>query len=309
MDELQEFLDSLGLVNCDAGDIAGFGFAGCKKDKNRIVTIELTKAGFNYEGKSKTYIQAQQKLGNIIILQDVVSFETADSTPNYDTRPGSNLDRLAGETPGKTVVMFDNGMDFGNSLRDLISYGQYNLAAYDVSGAKYVIKTKSGKVKGISIAQIYVMPYKGSDGTVAPSTKMEFQYTDVSEETRQVRIDADSLDFSPSELTDVNDITLNIEPITAGTSIVFNPLLGDRTHQVPGITIANLKVSKTTAGNTTTITPTVIVYGPDSVTLTVPTLASGDIVTIQTNDVVSLKNIILIEEILYKSKKETAIVA
>jgi hypothetical protein len=79
MNELAELLASLNLLNCSASEMPGFGFAGCKRDKNRVVTIELTRAGFAYQGKSKAYIRQEQLKGNIIILQGVVSFETIES--------------------------------------------------------------------------------------------------------------------------------------------------------------------------------------------------------------------------------------
>lgn len=306
MDELAELLASLNLLNCSASEMPGFGFAGCKRDKNRVVTIELTRAGFAYQGKSKAYIRQEQLKGNIIILQGVVSFEPEDHKPTYDVRPGSGLNRLAGEVPGLTKVMFDNGIDFANALRSLLSFGAWNLAVYDVDGAKFLIQTKSGTVKGISIGQIYPYTYKGGDGTKAPVTSMEFQILDVTEESRQVRIDASELDFTPTELTDVNDITLNVRPTAAGTKVLFNPLLSDKSHQVPNLTVAKLKYKV----NGTTVVPSGISYSSDApyVALTVAALSVNDVITLQTNNATTGLNAIEIDDILYKSAKETVTV-
>lgn len=309
MTPLEELFAQLDVVNCTSGEMKGFGLAGCRKDRDRVVTVEITPSNFFYEEKQTlAYIREQQQKGKIIILQGVISFVEEDTQPTIETLPGSNIDVVAGEVPKKYTLTFNNGIDFSEALRQLNSQGRYNIALYDVKGSKFLTKTKSGKVKGFGMGMFYASPYMGSDGAKSAKQTAKYQIIDITEEDRQVIITSDQLDYSPNELQDVNDITLNIEPIVAGSTITFKPLLLDRSHLVENLDVANLRL--TVDGSP--VVPTSVSYTttPGKVVITVPTpLAAADVVTLQTHDATIGKNIILVEEILYKSQEETAIVS
>jgi len=285
MDELQELLDSLNVVNCDGGDIFGTGQAGCKFDWSRIKTLEFSKIGFKYEGKSLAYIQEQQQKGNLIIAQNVVSFVDATADPNIITREGSGLKVVAGENPYEYNITFDNGVNFWKALRSMNSNGQYALALYDTEGNKIFTQTKSGVVRGFNLAMMQTGKYVGKDGVNASGQVLTLQIADFKDMDRQTWITADELDYSPSDLDGVNDVEITLNPVVAGaTTLVFTPLLKDRTHLVEGLLLADFLVQKTTAGVTTTVTATgTAVYNntDKTVTLTVPAAVAGSIYSVK----------------------------
>lgn len=291
------------VINSSSADLKGLGLAGAKKDRKRIITVELSRNGFYYEDKQTlSYIREQQQKGNLLILQGVISFTEDETTPTIDTYEGSNIDYVTSEVPKRYTIVFNNGIDFSEAIRGLNSFKGFNIALYDETGAKFMTRTKSGRVKGFGLGMFYASPYAGGN---SPRQTVRYQIIDIGEEDRQVMIQNDKLDYSPSELDDVNDITLNIEPLVAGSSIIFQPLLGDRTTLVPNMEVDNLKVTV----NGAAVVPSDIVYNGGKVELTLAApLAATDIVTMQTFYALTGKNVILIGDTLYKSEVETAVV-
>lgn len=305
IDELNEQID---VVSSSSGDLKGLGLAGSKKDRQRVVTLELTKKGFYYEDKQDlAYIREQQQKGNMIIVQGVISFTEEQTTPTIETYTGSNIDEVIAEVPKRYTAVFNNGIDFSEAVRGLNGFKKFNLALYDVTGAKFMTKTKSGRVKGFGLGNFYASPYSGGDGSTGAKQTVTFQIIDISEEDRQVYIGSNKLDYSPDELDDVNDITLNISPLFTGPSLTFQPLLNDKTTLVPNINPQNLRITV----DGLPVVPSAISYltTPGKVVATLPApLANGDVVTMQTFAPTLGKNVILIDDILYKSGVETAIV-
>jgi len=312
MDELQELLDSLNVVNCDGGDIFGTGQAGCKFDWNRIRTIEVTRVGFKYEGKSLEYIQQEQQKGNIIILQNIDSFLDATADPNIITREGSGLKYVPGENPYEFNVTFDNGVNFWKALRKLNSNGEYAVALYDTEGNKIFTQTKSGTVRGFNTGMFFTGKYVGKNGATATGQVLTFQIRDFKDMDNQVWITSDELDYSPDELDGVNDVVITLDPVVVGaTSLVFSPLLKDKTHLVEGLLIADFLVTRNNAGTITPITPTAISYNATTkkVTLTVPTTVAG-IYSVKLHDAVLNTDIIVTPDFgLAKSNEASALVA
>lgn len=302
---LSDLINVINKVDCSGSAVLGTGLAGCRVDRKRVVTLELTPRNYRYtDVPNLAYIRAGQATGDIIILPGVITFADNTADDNITTREGSGVKKVAGKNPYEFTATFDNGIQFHKALVALSGNGQYNIAFYDVDGNKFLTQTKSGAVKGYTLGMFEAGKYMGANGTDSSSETVTFQLADRSEmDERQSWIDADSLDFSPAtELDGVNETVITINPLATGaTSIIISPLLSDKTHLVEGLLLADFRLTK----NGTVLTPTAMTYNTSAktVTFTVAALAAADVIT------ASLDNIVLtLEGVLYKSNTATAIV-
>ncbi len=307
-----ELLAQLQVVNCGVGDLLGTGQEGCNFDWDRVETIEITPRGFAYEEEQNlAYIQEQQQLSKVIILKGIKSFKLVPVEPEISTAEGSGYETVTGELPYKYEVMFDNnGVNFWKALRMLNSKDRFNVAFYDVTGAKIFTQTKAGVVKGFSTKMIYTGQYKGKEGNSAAESKMTIQLADsVQEMARQTWITGEELDFSPTDLSGQNDVNITLAPVAAlATTIVATVLLIDKSHFLDGTVLTDYRVKK----NGTVITPSAFVSDANAktVTFTIPATAVADIYTVETWDATLMTNVILnvATGLVYKSNVATALV-
>lgn len=294
----------LNAVNCSANGVLGTGLAGCRIDRKRIVALGLLQKGYKFtQDPDKEYMRQLQQDGILIMLQGVVTF--VDNTPEDTiiTREGSGLKKVAGKMPYEYMATFDNGVKFHKALTSLSSYEAYDIIFFDVENTMWLTTGKDGVPSGFSLGMFENGKYTGSNGTDAASQSVTFQLEDRNEFDKYAGWYTDAeLDFTGSKLTGVNEVLITPNAIVAGTSMVVSAFLFDKTHPVEGLLFGDFKVTKN--GNASN--PTAAVYNATTkkYTLTVPTLASADIVT------VSLNGIILTPlDLLYKSNTASVIVS
>ncbi len=306
-----ELQAQLSVVNCGVGDLLGTGQEGCNFDWDRVETIEITPRGFAYEdAQNLAYIQEQQQLSKVIILKGIKSFKLVPVEPEISTAEGSGYETVTGELPYKYEVMFDNnGVNFWKALRMLNSKDRFNVAFYDVTGAKIFTQTKAGVVKGFSTKMIYTGQYKGKEGNTAAESKMTIQLADsVQEMARQTWISGDELDFSPTDLSGQNDVNITLQPVAnLATTITASVLLMDKSHFVDGTILTDYRVKK----NGSVITPSAFLSDSNAKTVrfTIPAVASLDVYTVETWDSTIPSNVILntATGLIYKSNLATVI--
>jgi hypothetical protein len=83
-------------------------------------------------------------------------------------------------------------------------------------------------------------------------------------------------DFDYDDIDGVNEVVITIDPVTAGTSVVFSAFLSDKSHPVLGLAVADLLYTK----NGVAAVPSAITYSGNKATLTVAALIASDIVTL-----------------------------
>ena len=145
--------------------------------------------------------------------------------------------------------------------------------------------------------------YTGSNGTDSANQVVTFQLINRIEwDLYAGWIENNDLDFIYTELTGVNEVLVNVNPITAGTSIVLSAFLLDKTHAVEGLLFGDFKVTKNGVVNN----PTVAVYNANTkqYTLTVGALVATDVVEVSLNG-----TILTPLDVLYKSNTVSVIVA
>lgn len=293
----------INTINCGANGVLGTGLAGCRQDRKRVVALGLVQKGFVFaEEITKAYMRELQVAGTLIMLQGVVSFEDSTSDDNIITRAGSGIKVVAGKNPYEHTVTFDNGINFHKALTSLSGYGNYDLVLFDVEGAIFLTVNKSGSPKGFTMGMFENGKYIGANGTDASSQSILLQLIDRAEiDERMSWINASELDFSPSELTGVNEVLVTPNPIVAGTSIVVSAFLLDKTHPVEGLLFGNFAVTKNGAANN----PTVAVYSSTTkkYTLTVGAMVTTDVIEVSLNGI-----ILTLADVLYKSNTASVIV-
>lgn len=294
----------INTINCGANGVLGTGLAGCRQDRKRVVALGLVEKGFVFAAEiTKAYMRSLQEDGTLIMLQGVVSFEDNTADDNIITRAGSGIKVVAGKNPYEHTVTFDNGINFHKALTSLSGYGNYDLILFDVEGAIFLTVNKVGAPKGFTLGMFENGKYMGANGTDASSQTILLQLIDRAEiDERMSWINASELDFSPSELTGVNEVLVSVDPIvTASTTIVVSAFLLDKTHPVEGLLVPDFAVTR----NGALLTPSAIAYNSTTkkYTLTVTANTTADIVE------VSLDGIILtLADVLYKSNTATVVV-
>ena len=293
----------INTINCGANGVLGTGLAGCRIDRKRVTALGLVQKGFVFaEEITKAYMQSLQVDGTLIMLQGVVSFEDSTADDNIITRAGSGIKVVAGKNPYEHTVTFDNGVNFHKALTSLSGYGNYDLVLFDVDNSMFFTVTKSGSPKGFTMGMFENGKYIGANGTDASSQSILLQLIDRAEiDERMSWINASELDFSPSELTGVNEVLVTPNPIVAGTSIVVSAFLLDKTHPVEGLLFGNFAVTKNGAANN----PTVAVYSSTTkkYTLTVGAMVATDVIEVSLNGI-----ILTLADVLYKSNTASVIV-
>lgn len=299
-------LEQINAVDCTASGVLGTGLAGCRKDRNRITALGLLERGTKFtELITKEYMRTLQQEGKLIMLQDVVSFTDQTADDNIITRPGSGVKKLAGKNPYEYAVMFDNGIAFHKALTTLESYNQYDLVLFDVTNSMFFTVTKTGEAKGFTMGMFNNGKYMGADGAEASSYTVTLQLTERMEiDKQQSWISSENLDFAVSELTGVNQVNIQLEPVVAAaTTIVLSAkLASDNSHSVIGLLVPQTKFTR----NGAPLVPTAVTYDANTklYTFTVAPIVAADVITASLNGIVLTLN-----DDLYKSNTDTAIAA
>lgn len=297
-------IDQIDKLACGSSGTLGTGTEACPIDWDRISTLKLTpKNQFYTEEDNLESVQAAQQTGKTIIINNIDSFVLVPQEVVYDTTEGSGKKSVSGELPYEYNLMFKNqGKNFWKAMRSYDSQGNYDVTFYDVDGNEFFTETKAGKAKGFATYLIKTGQYKGKEGSTPAQFMTTIQLSDYKEMERMRFISSDELDYSAqSDLAGVNEVKVNVDPISAGTSIALSAFLLDGTHAVEGLLFGNFTATK----NGATSNPTAAVYNSATkkYTLTVSTLVATDVVT------VSLNGIILTTlGTLYKSNTAMAVV-
>lgn len=278
----------LNLISCSLSWLMGTGLKGCTFNIRTPKTLILVEKGFAIlptEIPNLSFFRNLQQRGKAIILNGVVDF--ADSTPDDDLgkRSATGKEYLTLKHPYKWKFTFDNGLNFYKALNYLESNERYDLILLDDKGDMLLASGRDGSAKGLDLGLLsngkYMIGNENSQSITVQIDRLDF-------DKNVSWIPASELDFSPTDLDGVNDISLAIAPLAvAGTSLIVTTLLGDKSHFVDGLILANFKVKKTTAGVTTTITPTgtaVADATAKTYTLTIPTATASTVYSVETFD-------------------------
>jgi hypothetical protein len=304
-------VDQINVVECGAGDLLGTGQQACTFDWNRVKTIELSGRSYVYEDEvSLDSIREAQQKEEVFIIAGAESFKLVPVEPTESTTEGSGIKTVDGELPYEYEIMFKKkGMNFWKALRRFNSNGIYNVAFYDINGAKIMTQTKSGLVKGFTTSKVFTGQYKGKEGDTSAEFKMSIQLSDdVTEMERATWVTGDNVDYSIAELDGYNDITLTPSPlIAAATTLVIKSLLVDKSHFAAGLVTTDFVIKRD--GVVVVHTGVVANEANKTYTFTIPAASAGTY-TIDTINTFLTKVVLLpATGLLYKGITGTVIVA
>lgn len=294
------------LVNCGAGGVYGTGLAGCRTDRKRIVALAMLQKGTLIPAVwDKDAFLDLVLSGKLIYLKGVTTF--TDNTPedNIDTAEGSGYKSVISKMPYEYAVTFNNGYNFQKAVTSLSGYGNYDLMLVDVDNQWWMTETLSGDAKGYALTMHEGGNYKGQ-GQEKASETLFLQLAKREEVDSRMGFVKPS-DFDYDDVDGVNEVTITIDPVTAGTTVTFSAYLGDNSHAVLGSTAADLLYTK----NGVAAVPSGIVYSGNKATLTVATTIAGDIITLGFKNATYASSGIYQDAngISYRASTETAVVS
>jgi hypothetical protein len=275
---LVDLLAQLNVVDCE-GNAGTTGLAGCSFDWDRIETIELSNRNFRYEdAQDLAYIQAQQTLGNLIIVKGFESFANVTPDANINTVDGSGFKSVTGEMPYEFTATKNSGVKAWEGIRTLNGKDRWNIAFYDVEGNKILTETKAGAVKGFGVKMFHVSYYKGKEGNNPAVQTLMLQLSDFREMERMAYITGENLDFDPNDIDGINGVILNANPVVSGaTSLTFSAKLQDKSHNVEGLLVSDFEFKK----DGVVIVPSALAYLDGVYSATVPATVTAEVYTFE----------------------------
>ena len=296
-------LDILNVISCGADAVLGTGSRGCKAALERVSAIWLLPTGTVLDGARTLdfdYAQELQAEGNLIVLKGVQSW--ADNTPDdvtEDLEGGTKLFVRGGKYEFEAT--FINGLFFHAALHSLNSQGNYDAIFVDVSGNILGTKAQNGSLKGFTVGMLRAKKLTWGSDTAAQREGIMMQLLErIEVDKNWYFIQSEQLgDFTPTSLDGVNEVDVDLSVPVAGTSITAK--LTSRVGGKPFSGVAFNQFLSTLNGATSNPTA-----GDDSATagtyvLTVPTIATNDVVTLRLYDNANNRSVIDLDNSLWKS--------
>lgn len=302
-----ELQAQLNLLNCSASGVKGTGTANCPFNIYRVATLIFTPQGFEFEEAfSIAYLQTLQQAGKAIVLAKIVSVEDLTAADNETTETGSNIITTSGKSPYTYAFVFKNGLYFDKAIRTLESFGAYDVTYLDEK-LSIICTSTSTAVKGFTLGQISVNPYKAGNGADAPMSRMWVQEVYRSErDVDATWITQPQHDIRLASLDGINQALVDFAAVPAdgATTVTFTVKTdADRKPiDVTGLLVADLVFTKNGTPVAFSIAPT---QNPTTKVYTgtfVGALAEDDVVTLGLNGIIKKGNR------LYQSGIDTATV-
>lgn len=301
----------LNLLECGSSAVLGTGTKGCKPFFKKATAIWFTPQGFKFDSSQtldEEYIQGLQADGSLIVLKGIRTF--TDNTPDdtfEELEDGTK--QLARQALYEFGLQFINGLYFNAALHSMSSFSNYDATFIDRDGNLLGTAASDGSLKGFSVGMLQATKLTWATDTTAQREGVMMQLLERSEiDTEFYFIQRASLDFNPNLVDGINEVVLSYTsvPINAATTISVKAVLkqdssvftgavfGDFLHQIDGVT------SAVSAGDDTTTSGTFV--------LTVPALATDEVSTIELYDGSENRDVIEIDNVLYKSAVATTTV-
>lgn len=310
-------VDVVRNLNCgasNAGEV-GLGLKHCKQDIKRAVTFLLTEQGYKFEPvggeMNLAYINELVQIGKAKVLQGVIEMTDNTAEDTIVTRAGSGIKSVAGKMPYEYMATFDNGLNFHKALSALSSNKAYDITIFDSKGDMFFTETKQGDYKGFTLGMFEAGKYTMSDGSNSASQMVSFQMINRTEFDERVSwITSENLDFSPEDLNDYNDVTLQIvAPTNSSTDLLVNVIsyADNKPVFIDGL-IKDDFILTLNGTNLPILTATATsVKGQYNLTLN-DGLATGNQLKLKLYDATLLADVIDADGVLYKSNVAESVV-
>lgn len=300
----------LNKVNCGAGALLGTGGKFCVIDIDTPKLLALTQKGMKVPSGTAfdlDYVKELQQKEQAYVFKGVVNF--ADNTPEntLGTYDATGEKYLQMKSPYEMTFTFDRGLYSYKALTKFESNGLYDIWIFDVANNMFCALDSTGAMRGLDAGLVTIGKYGiGKDNSQTMTVQIDRSDFD----DNVAWITKENLGFSASQdLDGYNDVTVVLTtPVNLDTTIKFSVSANANNKTVPleGLLITDLYYTVDGAS----VSPTSLSNGinPGEYVLTVPTLATAKVLTLQLKDSVLPANIINLDGTLYKSDIGTTIV-
>jgi hypothetical protein len=298
---------SCGGTNADTGTL------GCQIEWGTPLHVIGIQRGFVIPKATvwnKTYIDTQIQAGKFIPLIGAESFEN-ESSEDQVTTNSRGVERLNTLGLPKYKFGFEEGHEFYKEMAKLTSFKSLDFIFADEEGNWRLAVDSAGDYKGFTAGQTIAMLTNTKTLGGDPESKaLSIQLLDRNQwDKNYVFALRDQLDFAPEEIDGVNGVLMSFDGIPADLATTFDfdaVLSSDGTTPVEGLVLADMlyEVDGVTA------VPTLLVENsPGKYTLTVPALATGEVLGIGTYDASALSSVVINGGTLYRAATVTETVA
>lgn len=308
--------DIIDVLGCSLSDALGTGLRGCNFQFENLESIALLPAGTTIpasDAYDRDSIRTKQRSGEWIVLNNVYSFEWQTGEDEIETSETKGIEAVTRKGLYKFEVMFRNGLYQQKVLNSLEGFGRWDIIFFDEEGNQLHVTTSSGGVKGFTTGRFSVSPIEFKNGTNSLKTKLTVQFTKTSQFNSDIGfIGSDDLTFNPEEVEGINQVRLTVPSApVAGTSVVVKSVLDkDGSTFVSGLSPSDFLVGIN--GSTAAPTGAVADAVAKTYTLTVPSMSTSDVVTVDLYDGVLPSTVIQVgtapDDILYQAKTATTVV-
>ena len=228
------------------------------------------------------YIRPLVQKGTIIPLIDASSFEDVSSEDSYSTNT-KGVKRLNLKGLPEYRLMFEEGHEFYRQIDKIESFKSYDALIGDEDGNWIIVKKSDGDFKGLQCGHITPeLTRRKVEGGDAEMKPILMQFLNRIEWDRQYEIlHSEDLTFTPQEVPQINgvEVTFDSVPANGNTTIDITVVLAsDRSTGVEGLAIADFVI---TYNGTTQVISNVTDNGGGSYQLTVPSVATGQVVVLE----------------------------
>lgn len=284
------------MVNGCAGGTVSTGKLGCNIQFGEPRHLIGLKADYEIDADktfNQAYINSLVQLGIAIPLIGASAFEDMSSEDSMFTySSGVELQNLDGLP--KYKLTFDEGHQFYKEISKLKGFKNLDFIIGDNEGNWKLVKKSNGNYKGFSAGQVLPMMTKNkvSGGDIESKSITVQLINRLEYDTNYDILLRANLENDPEDFNGVNAVTLafDVIPSDGDTTLVVSTLLdADRKTIVEGLELTDFLV--TVDGATATIASATEVSGV--YTLTIPAIATSDVLTVQLYDSSVNKNVII----------------
>lgn len=292
------------------GGAANTGKLGCKIEFGTPLHLIGLLAGTVIPAETdfnKAYIQGLIKLGTAIPLIGADAFEYMGAEDAVNTNT-AGIERITLKGLPKYKLTFQEGNAFYKELAKLTSFKNLEFIIGDSEGNWKMVENSAGDFKGFRAGQVNALiTTERVQGGEPESKSLTIQFLSRLEWDKNfVIVTRANVDFDAEDITGVNGVKLifDVAPTNADTTLVVSARLSaDNNTLVTGLLSANFLVTVDGATVSATAVESSGVY-----TLTLSALSTSEVVIVDLFDSVGNSNIILSDEVLYRSDAITATV-
>ncbi len=313
--------DIIDKLSCSLADALGTGLRGCDFQFENLESIALLPAGTTIPASAaydRDYIRNLQRTGVWIPLNNVYSFEWQTGDDEVETSETKGIEAVTRKGLYKFEAMFRNGIYQQKVLDSLEGFGRWDIIFFDEDGNQLHVTTSSGGVRGFTTGRFSVSPIQFKNGTNSLKTRLTVQFTKTAQFNKDIGFIGESdLPFNPDEIEGVNQVRLSVPsaPANSATTIVVKAVLDKDGSTFPaGFAADGSDFLVKVDGSTVAVSAAAADATAKTYTLTVPTLSTGNVVTIGLYDAGLPSTVIEVgtspDDILYQAKDaSTTVVA